>query len=76
MQRHLVPAVNEHATERLAEELDDRVRSLDASPAVFGTALKEALLQVQIGQGKTDLKDSYVIAEFARCLRRQTVSME
>ncbi|WP_372444913.1 IS110 family transposase [Streptomyces coffeae] len=25
------------------------------------------------GQGKTDLKDSYIIAEFARCLRRQTV---
>ncbi|GCB43934.1 IS110 family transposase [Streptomyces sp. NL15-2K] len=25
------------------------------------------------GQGKSDLKDSYVIAEFARCLRRQTV---
>lgn len=25
------------------------------------------------GQGKTDLKDSYIIAEFARCLARQTV---
>ncbi|MFF4232492.1 IS110 family transposase [Streptomyces sp. NPDC001820] len=25
------------------------------------------------GQGKSDLKDSYIIAEFARCLRRQTV---
>ncbi|MGW3063576.1 IS110 family transposase, partial [Streptomyces sp. NPDC001130] len=25
------------------------------------------------GQGKTDLKDSYIIAEFTRCLRRQTV---
>ncbi|MFJ1847793.1 IS110 family transposase [Streptomyces sp. NPDC088146] len=25
------------------------------------------------GQGKSDLKDSYVVAEFARCLRRQTV---
>ncbi|MER6532149.1 IS110 family transposase [Streptomyces sp. NPDC001508] len=24
------------------------------------------------GQGKSDLKDSYIIAEFARCLRRQT----
>ncbi|MEU1458950.1 IS110 family transposase [Streptomyces avermitilis] len=27
------------------------------------------------GQGKTDLKDSYIIAEFARCLARQTVTV-
>ncbi|MFD4973688.1 transposase, partial [Streptomyces sp. NPDC058424] len=25
------------------------------------------------GRGKSDLKDSYIITEFARCLRRQTV---
>ncbi|MFI9080926.1 hypothetical protein ACIGW8_31400 [Streptomyces sioyaensis] len=44
VQRHLVPVVDEHATERLAEELADSVRSLNASSAVFGMALNETLL--------------------------------
>ncbi|WDT54126.1 immunity 49 family protein [Streptomyces sp. G7(2002)] len=48
--RHGNPSIDEEAVERLAEELEDSVRSLDASPAIFGIALNEALLQVQVHQ--------------------------
>lgn len=48
--RHGSPSVDEEVVERLAEELEDSVRSLDTSPAVFGMALNEALLQVQVHQ--------------------------
>lgn len=40
----------------------------------YVTGSKFAAFKVSFsGQGKSDLKDSYIIAEFARCLRRQTV---
>ncbi|MCY0952746.1 immunity 49 family protein [Streptomyces sp. H27-S2] len=48
--RHIVPAVDEQVTERLADEFETRIRSLDASPSTVGTALNEALLLVQAHQ--------------------------
>ncbi|AJC54936.1 hypothetical protein GZL_02345 [Streptomyces sp. 769] len=39
MARHGSPSVDEDAVERLAEELEDSVGSLNTSPAVFGMAL-------------------------------------
>ncbi|MEU9120038.1 immunity 49 family protein [Streptomyces sp. NPDC048506] len=48
--RHGSPSVDEEVVGHLAEELEDSVRNLDALPAVFGMALNEALLQVQVHQ--------------------------
>lgn len=50
VERHPVPPVDEQATACLAEAFEARVRNLDASPAIFGMALNEALLQVQVHQ--------------------------
>ncbi|MFF3860291.1 immunity 49 family protein [Streptomyces sp. NPDC002209] len=50
VERHAIPAVDERATVRLAEEFETSIRNLDASPAIVGMALNEALLQVQVHQ--------------------------
>nr|WP_268814622.1 transposase [Streptomyces olivochromogenes] len=50
-----------------------RFSSHDQNPRYVTGAKFAAFKKSFSGQGKTDLKDSYIIAEFARCLRRQTV---
>ncbi|MEU0922589.1 immunity 49 family protein [Streptomyces cyaneofuscatus] len=48
--RHAVPQVDEQITERLKEELERSIQQIDVSPAVFGMALNEAVLQMQVHQ--------------------------
>ncbi|MFK0254412.1 immunity 49 family protein [Streptomyces sp. NPDC090445] len=50
VERHPIPTIDEQTVERLAEEFEKSVRNLDASPAIIGMALNEALLQVQVNQ--------------------------
>ncbi|MFJ6615607.1 immunity 49 family protein [Streptomyces sp. NPDC091289] len=48
--RHALPEIDERVTERLGEELETSIQNLDASPAIFGMALNEAVLQAQAHQ--------------------------
>ncbi|MFF9983004.1 immunity 49 family protein [Streptomyces erythrochromogenes] len=50
VERHPIPAVDEQVTARLAQEFETSITNLDASPAIVGMALNEALLQVQVHQ--------------------------
>lgn len=43
--RHAAPQVDEQIAERLKEELERSIQKIDASPALFGMALNEAVLQ-------------------------------
>ncbi|GGU66148.1 immunity protein 49 of polymorphic toxin system [Streptomyces cavourensis] len=48
--RHTVPQIDEQVTERLDEDLEKSILNLDASPTVFGMALNEAVLRMQVHQ--------------------------
>lgn len=48
--RHALPEIDEQVTERLGEELETSIQNLDVSPAIFGMALNEAVLQAQVQQ--------------------------
>ncbi|MFJ3977549.1 immunity 49 family protein [Streptomyces sp. NPDC090021] len=50
VERHPIPTVDEQVTARLAQEFETSIQNLDASPAIVGMALNEALLQVQVHQ--------------------------
>ncbi|MFE2929041.1 immunity 49 family protein [Streptomyces sp. NPDC059278] len=50
VERHAIPTVDQQVTERLAEEFETSIQNLNASPAIVGMALNEALLQVQANQ--------------------------
>ncbi|MER5742695.1 hypothetical protein ABT097_05380 [Streptomyces sp. NPDC002225] len=49
-ERHATPTVDQQAIERLAAEFEERIQNLNSSPANFGMALNEALLQMQMNQ--------------------------
>ncbi|MGW3089482.1 immunity 49 family protein [Streptomyces sp. NPDC001108] len=50
VERHATPTVDQQVSERLAEAFEERIQNLDSSPANFGMALDEALLQMQMNQ--------------------------
>ncbi|MER5868298.1 immunity 49 family protein [Streptomyces sp. NPDC002044] len=50
VERHAIPTVDEQVTERLADEFETSLQNLNASPAIVGMALNEALLLVQAHQ--------------------------
>ncbi|MFD7554933.1 hypothetical protein ACFV9E_10410 [Streptomyces sp. NPDC059835] len=47
---HAITTVDEQFTERLTKRFETSIQNLDASLAIVGTALNEALLQVQVQQ--------------------------
>ncbi|MBT2895621.1 immunity 49 family protein [Streptomyces sp. McG3] len=50
VERHALPEIDEQVTQRLGEELETSIQNLDASPAIFGMALNEAVLRAQTQQ--------------------------
>ncbi|MFF3617704.1 hypothetical protein [Streptomyces sp. NPDC002467] len=47
---HAITTVDEQFTKRLTKRFETSIQNLDASLAIVGTALNEALLQVQVHQ--------------------------